>query len=505
MASVALVDRRAFGFCAILCFVAASCGPVKSVKLPAAGDEASVRNPAPLPAFPGAGGFGTSTPGGRAGKVLAVTSLEDYDPESEDPLPGTLRRAVDQPGPRIVVFQVSGIIHLETPLVIGDLRDPDSAEAHSWLTLAGQSAPGGGVTIADQPVIIGGGVHDVVIRHLRFRNSPVDGISFTNGSRRVILDHCSISWATDENIGFYGDNQEITIQNCIVAECLRNGGHHKGPHSMGFLISRGANRVSLHHNFITGNDARNPQFVGNNSLLRDRQRFGTRFPVFDMRNNFIYNCRSWTRLNHGAQVDIVRNLYVAGPDGGQGPAFYFFNDQDRTRAYLEDNQFSWNEPVEDQWSMVAVGRAYLTPEQLERTKQDVSRCRAADPFPAPPVTESPVEDLPGLVVPAGGALPHDAVDQRLISEYFHGAGQCGAPDRTHDSRIPGPSIGEPLSDADLDGMPDGWEIRHSLDLHDPRDAAADPDGDGYTNLETYLNQLSDVLVEQALRQHTSMR
>jgi hypothetical protein len=468
-------------------------------------DEALIGNPVLLPAFPGAEGFGSHTPGGRGGKVIVVTSLEDYDPEADDPLPGTLRRALEEPGPRIIVFQVSGIIHLKGPLIIGDLNNPNVAEAASYVTLAGQSAPGGGVTVTDQPLIIGGDAHDVVIRHLRFRNSPVDGISFTNGSRRVILDHCSISWATDENIGFYGDNQQITIQNCIVAECLRHGGHHKGIHSMGFLISRGANQVSLHHNFITGNDARNPQFVGNNSILRDRARYGTPFPVFDMRNNIIYNCRTWTRLNHGAQVNIVRNLYVKGRDGHETPTFSFFNDQDNTRAWLLDNAFSWKDEAVDQWSMAAVGREYLTPEQLERTTQDLSLCRADVPFPAPPVTEFPVSELPRRVVPAAGALPHDPVDRRLVDEFLTGRGHCGAPDRTHDSPIPSPMIGQALPDTDLDGMPDDWETRHSLKTDDPRDAATDLDADGYTNLEAYLNQRSDALLKQALVRHTKTR
>jgi hypothetical protein len=403
------------------------------------------------------------------------------------------------------VFRVSGIIHLTSPLVIGDLDDPDAADARSFLTLAGQSAPGGGITIADQPLVIGGGVHDVIIRHLRFRNSPTDGISFTNGSRRVVIDHCSVSWATDENFGFYGANSDITIQNCIVAECLRHGGHHKGIHSMGFLISRGADRVSLHRNFIVANDARNPQFVGNNSVLRDRARFGNPFPIFDMRNNIIYNCRTWTRLNHGAQVNIVRNLYVKGPDGHEMPVFFFFNDQDNTRAWLEDNEFSWKDSPVDQWSMASVGREYLTPEQLDRTTQDISLCRADAPFPAPSVSELPVSRLQKQILPFVGALPHDPVDARLIAEFHDGTGSSGAPDRSHDTPVPSPASGVPLADTDSDGIPDAWENQHSLDPHDASDAVLTSQRSPYIWIEEYLNKRADQLAAEAQNRYALPR
>jgi hypothetical protein len=458
-----------------------------------------------VPAFPGAEGFGSDTPGGRGGTVLIVTSLEDYHPHRDAPIPGTLRWALDQPRPRIVVFRVTGIIHLTSPLVIGDLEDPQTANSCSYLTLAGQSAPGGGITIADQPLVIGGGVHDVIIRHLRVRNTPIDGISFTRGSRRVVIDHCSVSWATDENFGFYGSNTDVSIQNCIVAECLRHGGHRKGTHSMGFLISRGADRVSLHHNFIAANDARNPQFVGNNSILRDRARFGNPFPVFDMRNNIIYNCRTWTRLNHGAQTNIIRNLYVKGPDGHEMPVFFFFNDQDNTRAWLEGNEFSWKESPVDQWSMVSVGCEYLTPEQLERTQQDVSLCRADAPFPAPPTTQVPVSQLPQHVIPTVGALPHDPVDSRLIAEFHHGTGSSGAPNRTHDTPVPSPDPGEPPPDSDGDGIPDTWEQQHSLDPHDPSDAVLTSARSPYTCIEEYLNQRADQLAAEPQNRSASAR
>jgi len=268
---------------------------------------------------------------------------------------------------------------------------------------------------------------------------------------------------------------------------------------MGFLISRGADRVSVHHNFIASNDARNPQFVGNNTILRDRSRFGNPFPIFDMRSNIIYNCRTWTRLNHGAQVNIVRNLYVKGPDGDENPVFFFFNDQDNTRAWLEGNEFSWKDPAVDQWSMASVGREYLTPEQLARTKQDVAQCRAESPFPAPPITELPVSELVDRLLPTAGALPHDSVDARLLGEFHEGSGSSGTPERTHESPIPSPEPGEPPIDTDRDGIPDAWEQQHFLDPHDSSDAAKPSTGSPYTCIEEYLNERSDELVAEALR------
>ena len=263
------------------------------------------------PCSPGAEGWGTETAGGRGGQIIIVTSLADSGP-------GTLREAINTTGPRTILFDVAGIIRLQSPLELGGPWDPATGDnPYSNVSILGHSAPGGGVTIAGAPFRISNGVHDVVIRHIRVRDVPKsDGFSLMHDLRRIVLDHCSVSWATDENIGFIDDCKDVTISNCVIAECLIHGGHSKGSgHSMGALISRGAHRVSFHHNFLTGNRGRNPIFVGDNRIGRDNRGTWILHPVFDCRNNIVYNySREGTSMDFGARLNIVRNLYVAGPD-----------------------------------------------------------------------------------------------------------------------------------------------------------------------------------------------
>ncbi len=439
---------------------------------------------ADIPAFPGAEGWGSTTPGGRGGQVLWVTNLNDDGP-------GSLRDAIETPGPRTILFAVSGVIHLKSTLTLGDREDADRAEQLSFVTIAGQSAPGGGITVADRMLTIGGGVHDVVIRHLRFRNSSSDGISFLRGVRRAILDHCSISWGTDENIGFLGDNQEVTIQNCINAECLHEGGGHpEGPHSKGFLISRGAHHVAVHHNFVSGNIDRNPQFVGNN--VPERHRYGIKRPIFDSRNNLVYNCRVQTRLKFGPRVNVIANHFVYGPYDSNYSPVEFTGVDEGSQVYIAGNRSS-KHPVADQIELVSAGTT-----DGKITGSDIPTELLADkPFDVPNITTWPAEELSDRVLAIAGALPRDTVDERLIREFLTGTGACGAPSRTHDSPTPSPAPGTPKPDADRDGMPDSWEQAHGLNPNDPADGNGDRDGDGYTNLEEYLNEVAATLQQAA--------
>jgi len=437
-----------------------------------------------IAAFPGAEGWGANTPGGRGGRVIWVTNLNDRGS-------GSLREALEAEGPRTILFGVSGVIHLKSNLSLGDRRDAGRAERRSFVTVAGQSAPGGGITVADRALVLGG-VHDVVIRHLRFRNSDGDGINFANRTRQVVLDHCSVTWSTDENIGFKGDHQEVTVQHCLNAECLHEGGGHwEGPHSKGFLISRGANHVAVHHNFISGNVDRNPQFVGNNDP--DRGEFGEAFPIFEARNNLIYNCGAQTKLKFGAQVNVVANHYVYGPRDSSSRPIGFAGEEEGSRGYLEGNLSSKHPVAASQWDLVSVA----TRNRGKPGPEFAGRFLTNKPFPAPPITTFPADQVAARVLPTAGALPHDEADRRLIREFFNGTGECGAPNRTHDSPIPAPAPGTPQPDADRDGLPDAWETVHVLDVNDPRDGNLDRDRDGYTNLEEYLNETAARLERQA--------
>ncbi len=196
-----------------------------------------------IPAFPGAEGYGAFTPGGRGGKVLIVTTLEDYDPAVDDPIPGSLRRAVDTKGPRIIVFRVSGYIDLKRTLSI---REP-------YVTIAGQTAPGDGICLRGYETR--SGTHDIIIRYIRFRTGDeicrslkmqgkteelrrrgpnTDGLEL-NRSHNVIVDHCSVSWTIDEASSVYNCSA-VTVQWCIVSESLHDSYHEKGPHGMGVTM-----------------------------------------------------------------------------------------------------------------------------------------------------------------------------------------------------------------------------------------------------------------------------
>ena len=218
-----------------------------------------------LPAFPGAEGFGANSIGGRGGRVIEVINLNDSGP-------GSFRAAVETEGPRIVVFRVGGTIELMTEVVL----------AHSFITIAGQTAPGAGVTLKTHPsntrsaLTVARGCHDVIIRHLRSRPGPHTGFPHAKagreadssevkdalqilGARNVIIDHCSFSWATDEVVSTFYNSQDITIQWCIIAEALNKSRPDQQLPGKGLLIgSKGGQRISVHHNLLAHNVGRNP-------------------------------------------------------------------------------------------------------------------------------------------------------------------------------------------------------------------------------------------------------
>ena len=242
-----------------------------------------------LVAFPGAEGFGRHATGGRGGKVYHVTTLED------DNQKGSLRWANAQAGPKTIVFDVSGTIFLKSPLHFTENT-----------TVAGQTAPGDGICLADYPVSVGS---NNIIRYLRFRlgNRQVahhegDGLG---GSRchDVIVDHCSISWSIDECLSVFG-NQNFTVQWCIVAQSLNNAGHKKGKH--GYGGNWGGSGASYHHNLIAHHTSRTPR-LGPSAFTQEDERM-------DLRNNVIYN---WTENGcYGGEamtVNIVNNYYKPGP------------------------------------------------------------------------------------------------------------------------------------------------------------------------------------------------
>jgi pectate lyase len=423
------------------------------------------------PVFPGAEGWGTTTPGGRNGKVLLVTSLADNGP-------GTLREALLSKGARTIVFRVSGIIRLEKPLW---MCGPD----YSFVTVAGQSAPGGGIAVTGNDFILSNGIHDVVFRHLRFRACN-EGPTVHNQSKNIMFDHCSFSWASDENLDIYVDTTDVTISYCILAEGLIHGDHPKGAgHSCGLLAGKGADRVSIHHCFFTGNMARNPLLMGGN--VRKWRDAHVLYPCFDVRNNLLYNARGGHLcVRAGPQVNVVGNCFVPGPDTlAHIPEIGLpdINDADETtegtKIFVHDN-LGPHLAGGDPWSIV-----YDEPHRVWGPRPEMYR--SPQPISVPPVTTAPSQDVPRIVLEQAGALPHDSTDQRLVREFQERKGSCGAPDRRRDTPFPSPAPGLAPPDADQDGMPDAWELQHHLDATAANDCWADPDQDGYGNLEEYLN------------------
>lgn len=439
-------------------------------------------------AFPGAEGYGMHTTGGRGGKVLIVDKLDD---QLKDPLPGTLRWAVKQTGPRVIVFQVSGTIALEGPL---DIRKGD-------LTIAGQTAPGDGICIKNFVTSIE--ADNVIIRYIRFRcgderltNSAQDAL---NGTRRknIIIDHCSMSWSIDETASFY-DNENFTMQWCIISESLYRSGHQKGNHGFGGIW--GGKGASFHHNLLAHHTSRNPRFNGSR-FSRDSAR-----EVVDFRNNVIFNWgfNSAYGGEEGKQ-NIVNNYYKPGPATRKGEVQYrildltqvFFDtniNPDTVRAgkfFIDGNMVHGNvNATKDNW-------AYGVQKSTEQEKQ---RSRVYKPFAfAAVTTQTAQQAYEDVLLSAGAALPHrDIVDSRIVAEVRSGNCTFGGAFGTGSGIIDTQKTvgGWPelktygiKQDSDADGMPDDWEKAMKLDPTNASDAVKTGLHAYYTNIEMYINSL----------------
>lgn len=426
---------------------------------PSPAASASVQ-PKEIPAFPGAEGFGSTTPGGRGGRVIPVTNLADSGP-------GSLRAACEAEGPRIVVFRVSGLITLASPLVV---KNP-------FLTVAGQTAPGDGVCIRNYTFVVA--THDVVVRYLRSRLGDVSGeeadcITIGPNARNVVVDHCSTAWSIDEGLSLTGTVSDVTVQWCLIAEGLKHSKHKKGDHGYGSL-SRANGPVSWHHNLWAHNDARNPRLGDNYGRPP--------YPTFDVRNNVIYDYGEIASgLTQGElKVNYVANYIRPGPSS-KARAPIRVGSPSNLLFYIRDNVFEGND------ALTADNSLFFDPVTIEG-KQQVQT--VAQPFPARAVhTLSARKAFEAVLADAGASLPRrDSVDAQIVGEVRERKGsiinsqqQVGGWPEYRPARS--------LADSDDDGMPDAWETAHRLNPHDAADGARDRDGDGYTNVEEYLNSLS---------------
>ena len=457
---------------------------------------------AEIPAFPGAQGGGAYSFGGRGGKVYVVKTLADSGE-------GSFRWACEQGGARIVVFNVAGVINLESPVSI---RAP-------YITIAGQTAPGDGVCITGESVWID--THDVVIRHMRFRRGATDvgrrdDALGGNGIGNIMLDHVSASWGLDENISMYrhvyetdsGEKQKlptvnITIQNTISSEALDTYNHAFGS-TIGGLNSTFA------RNLWASNISRNPSI----GMYGD----------FNMVNNVIWNW--WNRSadggDHRSEFNIINNYFKPGPitPVDQPIAYRILKpeaNRDRSkptehgRAYVAGNVTEgYPEVTQDNWN----GGVQIASQEGMKAFQD--QIKMDKPFPLQPTVTlmSAYEAYDFVLTNAGATLPkRDAVDQRVVEQvrtgkvHYTEGGITGIgaeyihrrlPEDsyrqgiiTHPSQVGGLPVyqGKPYKDSDNDGMPDVWERKYNLNPKDPSDATEDLNGDGYTNIEKFIHNI----------------
>lgn len=418
------------------------------------------------PAFPGAEGFGKFAIGGRGGRVIAVTNLNDAGP-------GSLRAACEAEGPRTVVFRVSGTIPLESELKI----------KHPFLTIAGQTAPGDGICVAHRNVKCD--AENVIIRYMRFRPGDVAGVEsdgFGGECSHSIIDHCTVSWGTDETLSI-NKATNFTVQWCMITESLFNSLHKKGHHGYGGLW--GGPGGSWHHNILAHHSSRNPRASGNEVS-----------GLMDCRNNVIYN---WGfNSAYGGEMwprNWVNNYYKPGPATEPKVAQRIFLQKDARGRMFADGNFMYGSPEvsRDNWD----GGIHFAPDG-DATEQTL---RSDTPYVVAPVrTETAEEAFESVLAEAGASLVRDAVDARIIEEIRTGTAQYGKTWRGGGNGIidsqadvggwPELKSAPAPADGDGDGMPDEWELAQRLDPKAAGDGALDQDGDGYTNLEEYLNSLA---------------
>jgi hypothetical protein len=458
---------------------------------------------AKIPAFPGAEGGGAFSFGGRGGHVYVVKSLEDRGP-------GTLREACEQGGARIIVFNVAGIIHLKTPI---NIRAP-------YITIEGQTAPGDGVCIAGESVLID--THDVVIRFMRFRRGSTevtrrDDALGGNPVGNIMIDHVSGSWGLDETISIYrhvydrkGAKEEklptvnVTIQNSLIAEGLDTYNH-------AFGSTIGGRNSTFMRNLWADNVARNP------SIGMDGD--------FGFANNVIFNW--WNRSADGGDdksfFNFINNYYKPGPITPKDkPIAYRILKPESGRAhkgslvfgkaYVNGNIMEGNEKVtKDNWA------GGVQVQDLPDAGKYTDSIRVDKPFAMAKFPILSANDAYQYVLENAGAfLPvRDPVDKRIVEEVRTGKISYNTnvepyrgskfikrrlPDDSYKngiisdiSQVGGyPEYkGTPYKDSDNDGIPDAWEIAHGLDPKNAKDATIITKS-GYSNIELYLNSVVDI-------------
>lgn len=420
----------------------------------------------PLPAFPGAEGFGAMTPAGRGGAVLLVTNLEDDGP-------GSLRAALSASGPRTVVFRTGGTIVLQSGLLITE----------PYVSILGQTAPGDGIEIRADPSAFTESslrisTHNVVVRHLRLRPGPStepsccrQALSIGGGAHDVVVDHVSLGWTSDELLSSWYDAHDVTIQWSLFAHALVNSSHTDGPNGRAVALGADIQDHSFHHNLLAHNLLSNPELGS------------TWETTFDLVNNVIYDYGdAGTQFLGVIRANLVGNAFLPGSatNRNRREAMAFAE----ARVWVRDNRgpFRPDDSVDD-WETVGDGvngGVILPPDR-----------RAEAPFAAPAISTQPVDDATEAVLAGAGATSplRDPVDTQIVEDARSGT---GSPVDTVDQaggwidRDPG----TPPPDRDADGIPDGWEEAHGLNADNPADATQLDPQTCYTWIEVYAAELA---------------
>jgi pectate lyase len=414
-----------------------------------------------LPAFPGAEGFGSETMGGRGGKVYVVTNLNSTGP-------GSFTEAWYAQEPRIIVFRVSGVIDIPN-----NRNYPGVDSTNSFVTIAGQTSPGGITIISTEPSssIIKSYhryLHDFVFRFMRFRGGAhTEDALQLNMTNTFVIDHCDVSGARDETVDMM-HSYNYTIQWSTISNSSEG-------QTYGILVgSKTGTGMTMHHNLLAHHVHRFPS-VGccYDSILTS---------ILDYRNNLCYNSETCQQLSVGTnggmgKFDVVGNYFKYGPntqescsDYREGPVKL----EAGIDAYLDDNYW------------IPKGLAPTT-EVLANRANICSLVTESHDFPA--VTMHTAQEAYDVVLDKVGAWPRDAMNTRTVEEVRNGTGQLRKDDDPLIQNGP-----EPPDDTDMDGMPDDWETRMGLDPNNYDDNTGDHDGDGYTNIEEYINDLALVLL-----------
>ena len=466
------------------------------------------------PAFPGAEGFGRYVSGGRGGNVYHVTSLADDGTE------GTLRWALGKSGAKTIVFDVSGTIHLQSSLDI----------AIGNVTIAGQTAPGDGICVADYPVAIK--ANNVIVRYMRFRlgNKNVllngaDGWDAFGGmdQENIIVDHCSVSWSIDECLSVLG-NKNTTVQWCLVAQSLVNSGHSKGAH--GYGGNWGGSGASFHHNLIAHHGSRTPRLGPRPTTQLDER--------MDMRNNVIYNFGgNGCYGGEGMTVNIVNNYYKPGPGTSTDKKGYRIAGIGiRTQSYVDtypayapalhlwgkyfvtgNYNTKYSSVNNDNWTYGIINQIDASGCDGTFTAETKDSIKLAEPMDFVATTTHSADDAYDRVLDyAGASLSRDSFDELMVSDARNGAASYtgkglskgfvnsqddNRPADAADDWSAWPTLNSTAApiDTDGDGMPDEWEKSNGLDPSDPSDGKT-IGTDGYSNLENYLNSLVADITEK---------